>query len=186
MEEDDRVNVRDTLNGEFAREEAQNVTQQWINSNDEVDAVYSGNLSMGNGVVRALESLDMDAPKGDDDHVILTQMDGSGEINQLVADGVIDAAVDQPNYFYNPIAIEYLRAYHEEGPDAIPEIGDTITPDELEIQSGNYKDVELWSEPIWSPAEILEQNDHPWFKTNSIVITEDNADQPFLWGNVWG
>lgn len=186
MDADDRVTVRDTLNGEYAREEAQNVTQQWINANDEVDGIYSGNLSMGNGVVRSLESLGLDAPKGDDDHVILTQMDGSGEINQLVSDGVIDAAIDQPNYFYNPIAIEYLRAYHENGPDAMPEVGDTIESGDLEIQSGNYKDVELWSEPIWSPGEILEQNDHPWFKTNSIVITEENANEPFLWGNVWG
>ena len=29
-------------------------------------------------------------------------------------------------------------------------------------------------------------NDHPWFQTNSIVITQENADKPYLWGNIWG
>ncbi|WP_265110736.1 sugar ABC transporter substrate-binding protein [Halosolutus halophilus] len=186
MEEDDRVVVSDVLNGKFARDTAQEVTQEWINANDEVDGIYSGNLSMGLGVVRALENLGLDAPKGEDDHIILTQMDGSGEVNELIGDGVIDAAADQPNYFYNPIAIEYLRMYHEDGSDAIPEVGSTVESGDLDIQTGDYKDVELWSEDIWAPAEIDEQNGHPWFKTNNIIITEENADQPYLWGNVWG
>jgi ribose transport system substrate-binding protein len=49
-----------------------------------------------------------------------------------------------------------------------------------------HKGVEMWSEPIWEPGIMREQNGHPWFRTNSIVITEENYDQPFLWGNVWG
>ncbi|MFC7078368.1 sugar ABC transporter substrate-binding protein [Haloarcula halophila] len=186
--EQDNVEVAQTLNGEFARDVAQSTVQEYIQANGRVDGIYSGNLSMGLGVVGALRNLDMLVPRGEDGHVCLTQMDGSPEVNPLVGEGMIDAAVDQPNYFYNPIAMYYMREYVESGMDesVIPEVGSEVTADQLTIESGQHKGVEMWSEPIWEPGVMREQNDHPWFRTNSIVITEENFDQPFLWGNVWG
>ena len=188
MAENDRVEVVTTLNGEYARDVAQSTVQEWIQANGRVDGVYSGNLSMGLGVVQALRNLDMLVPRGEDGHVCLTQMDGSPEVNPLVGDGMIDAAVDQPNYFYNPIAMHYMQEYVESGMDdsVIPEVGAEVTADDLSIESGQHKGVEMWTEPIWDPGIVREQNDHPWFRTNSVVITQDNFDQPFLWGNVWG
>jgi ribose transport system substrate-binding protein len=188
MSEQDDVEVLQTINGEYARDVAQSTTQEWINANTTPDGIYSGNLSMGLGVVQALRNLDMAVPAGQDGHVVLTQMDGSPEVNPLVGEGLIDAAVDQPNYFYNPIAMQYMKRYVESGmdPSVIPEVGSTVTPDQLTIESGQHKGVEMWSEPIWNPGEMREQNGHPWFRTNSIVINGDNFDQPFLWGNVWG
>ncbi|WP_324760735.1 sugar ABC transporter substrate-binding protein [Haloarcula sp. GH36] len=186
--EQDNIEVAQTLNGEFARDVAQSTVQEYIQANGRVDGIYSGNLSMGLGVVGALRNLDMLVPRGEDGHVCLTQMDGSPEVNPLVGEGMIDAAVDQPNYFYNPIAMYYMREYVESGMDesVIPEVGSEVTADQLTIESGQHKGVEMWSEPIWDPGVMREQNGHPWFRTNSIVITEENFDQPFLWGNVWG
>jgi ribose transport system substrate-binding protein len=188
MAEQDNVEVVQTLNGEYARDVAQSTTQEWLNANGMVDGIYSGNLSMGLGVVQALRNLDALVPKGEDGHVVLTQMDGSPEVNPLVGDGMIDAAVDQPNYFYNPIAMQYMKQYVEAGNDAsvVPEVGSEDTSEDLTIESGQHKNVEMWSEPIWVPGIMREQNGHPWFRTNSIVITQENYDQPFLWGNVWG
>ena len=185
--ERDDIEILQTINGEFARDQAQSAVQEWINANQVPHGIYSANLSMGLGVVQALENLELLVPKGEDDHVVLTQMDGSPEVNPLVGDGTIDAAVDQPNYFYNPIAMQYMKEYVESGADdgVIPAVGTEITPDGLTVESGEYKDVEMWSEPIWAPGEMREQNGHPWFRTNSIVITQENYDQPFLWGNVW-
>jgi ribose transport system substrate-binding protein len=188
MSEQDRVEVVQTLNGEYARDVAQQTVQEWINSNGPVDGIYSGNLSMGLGVVQALRNLDLLVPKGEGDHIVLTQMDGSPEVNPLVGDGMIDAAVDQPNYFYNPIAMHYMQEYVEAGNDSsvIPEVGSEVTASDLTIESGQHKGVEMWSVPIWDPGVMREQNGHPWFRTNSVVISQDNYDQPFLWGNVWG
>ena len=188
MAEQDRVEVVQTLNGEYARDVAQSTTQEWIQANGRVDGIYSGNLSMGLGVVGALRNLDMLASRGEEGHICLTQMDGSPEVNPLVGDGTIDAAVDQPNYFYNPIAMYYMREYVESGMDdsVIPEVGSEVTSDQLSIEPGQHKGVELWTEPIWEPGIMREQNGHPWFRTNSVVITQENYDQPFLWGNVWG
>ncbi|WP_284011426.1 sugar ABC transporter substrate-binding protein [Haloarcula pelagica] len=188
MNEQDNVEVAQTLNGEFARDVAQSTVQEFIQANGRVDGIYSGNLSMGLGVVGALRNLDMLVPQGEDGHVCLTQMDGSPEVNPLVGEGMIDAAVDQPNYFYNPIAMYYMREYVESGMDesVIPEVGSEVSSDQLNIEPGQHKGVEMWSEPIWEPGVMREQNGHPWFRTNSVVITQENYDQPFLWGNVWG
>jgi len=188
MAEQDNVEVLQTINGEYARDVAQSTTQEWINANTTPDGIYSGNLSMGLGVVQALRNLDMAVPKGEEGHIVLTQMDGSPEVNPLVGEGLIDAAVDQPNYFYNPIAMYYMKEYVEAGNDqsVIPEVGSEVTSDQLNIEPGQHKGVEMWSEPIWEPGIMREQNGHPWFRTNSIVINQDNYDQPFLWGNVWG
>ena len=188
IDEQDNIEILETINGEFARDQAQQNVQEYINANGEPHGIYSANLSMGLGVVQALDNLNLLVPRGEDDHVVLTQMDGSPEVNPLVGEGMIDAAVDQPNYFYNPVAMQYIQEYVEAGNDqsVIPDVGDEVTSDDLTIESGEYKGVEMWSEPIWEPGEMREQNGHPWFRTNSIVITEENFDQPFLWGNVWG
>jgi len=187
MEERDDVEVLDTLNGEFARDTAQQRVGEWVNANEVPDAIYSGNLSMGLGVKTALERQDLLVEKGNDDHIVLTQMDGSPEVNPLVSDGFIDAAVDQPNYFYIPLAMKWLKRYVEgDGEAELPEVGAELTSDDISIEPAMHKGVELWSESIWEPATITETDGHRWFKTNSIVITEDNADNPLLWGNIWG
>jgi ribose transport system substrate-binding protein len=109
-------------------------------------------------------------------------------VNPLVGEGIIDAAVDQPNYFYNPIAMFFAKQFVEAGqdPSVIPEVGTEVSPDQVGIEPAMHKGVELWSESIWAPGEMRELNGHPWFRTNSIVITDENFDEPFLWGNVWG
>lgn len=188
MESNNDVTVVKTINADYARDTALEKTQEWINANKKPHGIYSGNLSMGLGVVQALRNINLLFKKGDSKHIVLTQMDGSPEVNPLVKQGMIDAAVDQPNYFYNPIAIAMMKQYIENGHsmDAIPDVDSTVTADDFTVKSSQHKGVDLWSEPIWAPAEMKEQNGHPWFKTNSIVITQENADKPFLWGNIWG
>ena len=186
VKKNDKIEVADTINAEFAQDIAKNKVSQWLNSNGSVDGIYSGNLSMGLGVKTAVEQVGKLKKKGEKGHIVLTQMDGSPQVNPLVKKGYIDAAVDQPNYFYMPIAIEYMRQYIENGDDAIPKVGKKVSKSDVQIKPHKHKGVDLWKKPIWSPASIKKQNGHPWFQTNSIVITQENADKPYLWGNIWG
>jgi ABC-type sugar transport system substrate-binding protein len=186
VKQNDKIEVADTINAEFAQDKAKSKVSQWLNSNGNVDGIYSGNLSMGLGVKTAVEQVGKLKKKGEKDHIVLTQMDGSPQVNPLVKQGYIDAAVDQPNYFYMPIAIEYMRQYIENGEDALPKVGKNVPEGDLDIKPHKHKGVNLWKKAIWSPAQRKKQNDHPWFQTNSIVITQENADKPYLWGNIWG
>jgi ribose transport system substrate-binding protein len=183
----DGFEIVDKLPGEFTRSAAQQATAEWINANGAPDAIYSANLSMGLGVLTALKNQDMAVPRGEDDHVVLVQLDAGPQVIQGINDGFIDAALDQPNYFYGPIALEYMQRYvNGDGAEEIPEVGTTITADDLTIESAQHKGVELWSEPIWAPAEIVEKDGHVQFQTSSVTVTEENANEPYLWGNIWG
>lgn len=145
MADQDQVNVIDTLNGEFAQDQAQSIVQEYVNANGPPDGIYSGNLSMGLGVVQALQNLGLMVPKAEEDHIVLTQMDGSPQVNPLVGDGFIDAAVDQPNYFYNPLALQFMREYVESGQsnDAIPEVGSEVSADQVNIEPAQHKGVNM-------------------------------------------
>lgn len=192
MERKADVTIEKTIVADNAQDVAQTKVQQYIQANGAVDGIYSANLSMGLGVVGALRKLDLLHKTGADDHIVLTQMDGSPQVNPLISEGYIDAAVDQPNYFYNPIAIKYMQQYIEaggadgNGQSVLPTVGETITKNDLNIKSHKHKGVQMWKQPIWAPATIKEQNGHPWFQTDSIVIDQKNADNPYLWGNIWG
>jgi ribose transport system substrate-binding protein len=187
IESTDGATIVDTVQGDFTREGAQSAVSEWVNANGTPDAIYSSNLSMGLGVVTALDNQDALTQRGEDDHVVLVQLDAGPEVISNIDDGYVDAAIDQPNYFYGPIALEYMQRYvNGDGEDEIPEVGTTVTEDDLTIEPGQHKDVELWSEPIWAPAEIVEKDGHVQFQTSSAVVTEENADAPYLWGNIWG
>ncbi|WP_156105717.1 sugar ABC transporter substrate-binding protein [Halobellus rufus] len=187
IESTDNAEIVDTVEGEFTRDAAQTAVSEWVNANGAPDAIYSSNLSMGLGVVTALDNQGELAQRGEDGHVVLVQLDAGPEVITNIDDGYVDAAIDQPNYFYGPIALEYMRRYVEgDGEDEIPEVGTTVTEDDLTIEQAQHKDVELWSEPVWAPAEIVEKDGHVQFQTSSVIVTEENANEPYLWGNIWG
>lgn len=184
--EQDDFEIVQTINAEHKRTTAKQKALEWLNANDAPDSIQSTNLSMGLGVQSALDQLSMRHPKGNADHIVQTQVDAGPEVNTMIKNGYIDLAVDQPNYFYMPIALHYMQRWYDEGDDAIPEIGTEITADDLDIESTKFKGVDLWSEPIWAPATIVEQNGHPKFETQGVVVTKDNVDAPYHWGNIWG
>jgi len=192
MKKHDNVTIDKTINAKFAQPTAQTKVQQYINANGTPDGIYSGNLSMGLGSYGALKNLGKLHKMGEKGHIVLTQMDGSPRVNPLVGKQYIDAAVDQPNYFYNPIALKYMVEYIEAGgvngggDSVIPKVGSTVKKSQLSIQPHQHKGVNLWETPIWAPATIKKENGHPWFQTNSVTITQSNYDKPYLWGNIWG
>lgn len=186
IEEQDDFEIVQTINAEHERSTAKQRAQEWLNANDPPDSIQSTNLSMGLGVQGALSELDLQYAKGHEDHIVQTQVDAGPEVNGLIEDGYVDVAIDQPNYFYMPIALHYMQQWYDEGDDAIPEIGTEITADDLDIPSTEFEGVDLWSEPIWAPAQIVEQNGHPKFETQGVVVTEDNVNESYHWGNIWG
>jgi len=191
MENTDGFEIAAKLRGKYRVEPSRQATQEWVNANGVPDAIYTANLTMAIGALNALDNLGHAHPRGHDDHVVIVTIDAGPQVISKINEGLVDAAIDQPNYFYGPIALHYLEKYLEgDGEAELPEIGETITEDDLTIESAeheiNGETVELWADPIWAPAEIKEKNGHRYFETNNIVVTEENADAEYLWGNIWG
>lgn len=184
--EEDDFEIVQTINAEHQRSTAKQKALEWLNANDPPDSIQCTNLSMGLGVQSALDELDLRYAKGEDGHIVQSQVDAGPEVNEMIVNGYIDFAIDQPNYFYMPIALYYMQQWYDEGDDAIPEIGTEITADDVDIQSTEFNGVDLWSEPTWAPAQIVEQNGHAKFETQGVVVNQDNVGDPYHWGNIWG
>ncbi len=173
---------------ESMRNQAKTKTLNTLRGGTEVDAVFAQNGSMGLGANAALEDYSGISPKD----VFIATVDAFPDILEEIGKGNIDVGLDQPPAFYNPIAVHYLIEYIQNGEDALPEYGETIEADDLDIRTGNeHLDVDPWAEPIWAPAKIEHMtdysdqisNDHMWFQTNAVFVTEENYDSPLLWGN---
>lgn len=187
LNETDDVEVAGTVVGDWAREASYQNAREWINSNQEPDAVYSANFAMGLGAIQALEELGLRYSKDHDDHVVAVQLDGSKQTHEWINQGYIDRAIDQPVHYYGPIAIEYIKRYVTgDGSEELPDQGDEVTSDDISIEPTEYEGNTLWQDSIWAPASVGESFDHTHFVTNFVEITPENAGSPNLWGNNWG
>lgn len=190
IEETDGFEIAGTVNGEWSRSTSKTKALQWINSNGAPDAIYAAIFSSGLGAQAALRDQDLAVPAGEDGHIVQVQLDGSPDSIPLIEDGYIDAAFDQPNYFYGPIAVELTKRYLRNGESALPDMGSTVRSTQLSVEPAQHKGVEMWSDPIWEPAEIVESSygngNHPQFKTSPLVLTAENASSAASWANIWG
>jgi len=181
------IQVIDEIGG-WTREGAMKIIQQLI-PKEKIDVIYTANGNMGMGVIEALKLLGEDPKK----YYILT-IDAFPDVLDEIRKGTIAAAFDQTPTFYNRIAMEYMIRYIKEGEKALPKKGQTITGDMLKLSTGKkHYGVDPWAKPIWAPAIITDVHDefpdlfeysHPWFQTQGVLVTKENADDPALWGNI--
>ncbi|GGN95771.1 hypothetical protein GCM10009030_23290 [Haloarcula pellucida] len=161
-----------------------------LRANPEVDAIYSNNVGSGMGALQALQQLDRYKKKDEDGHVMAFGIDGGPTLNQRIEAGYYDFAIDQPLHFYAPMTIELMVKYLDGGQDALPQVGSTVTPGEnLTVEDKEVFGVNPWSNNFWGPAPMteFESNDQtwfPWLKASHAMITEDNALEPYLYGNI--
>jgi len=120
--------------GNFAREEGQSVTEQLLQSNPEIDAIYAENDEMALGAVTAI----MAAGKQPGTDVKIVSVDGTANAVQAVVDGQINAVVES-NPRFGPLAFSTVMDFY--AGKAIPEDiiiqDDLYTPDNAESKLGN-------------------------------------------------
>lgn len=161
-----------------------------LQANSDVDAIFSNNQGSGLGAVQALRDFDRLHEKGHDDHVILTQVDGGPQINQHIRDGYVDFGADQPLHYYTPIIVTLLKEYLDSGkdPSVLPQVGDTIEDEDL-LPNPEVFGFNPWESEYYQPVNIIEYEaddvTHPWFETQAIPITEDNAMSENHWGTLY-
>lgn len=172
----------------LVREKSKSKTLNTLRSGKDINAVFTQNGAMALGANAALKSYSGVSPKD----VFIATVDAFPNILEEIGKGNIDVGLDQPPAFYNPIAVHYMINYLQNGESALPEYGDTISAEDLEIRTGNnHLGVDPWKEPIWAPAKVKHMteysdqvtDDHMWFQTNAVFVTEENYDSPLLWGN---
>lgn len=175
----------------FSASEVASKVSSWLQSDPELHGAF-GNWAGGpQGVMTAFEQQDMKLSKGEDGHIPIASLDANASIIDALKNGYVDRVADQPVMFYGALGLQYMEAYLRNGESALPEIGSTVTTDSMSITGGQHKGVDVWQKQLWAPAEVREfiifdrePLDSPFLTTQVPVITEDNADAPYLWGNI--
>lgn len=187
----DGVQVVNRIESDGTAETSAPKTQSALRANPDVDAIYSNNVGSGMGALTALKQMDLYHKKDHKKHVMAFGIDGGPELNQRIGKGYYDFAVDQPLHMYAPLGLELMWEYLENGESALPQVGNTVKPGkDLSIKNKEVEGIKPWSNQFWGPAKMTEYKAEdqawwPWLKCNHAMITQDNADAPYLYGNVY-
>ena len=187
----DSVEVVNRIESDGTPEDSAPQTQSALQANSDVDAIYSNNVGSGMGALTALKQMDMYHKKDHENHVMAFGIDGGPELNQRIGNGYYDFAVDQPLHMYAPLTLELMWDFLENGKSALPQVGDTVKPGEgLSIEDKTVEGINPWAEQFWGPAEMTEYKAEdttwwPWLKCKHAMITQENADASYLYGNVY-
>lgn len=146
-------------------------------------AVVSQNTLNSRGAIKALEKQDMLVTRGEEGHVFIASIGASPDYIDLMDEGYVDRGLVQPNLFYGPLSMYFLKIIIEEGEDALPEIGTTVTAEDLSIIGGTYDGVTPWTVQTWAPATVVEQYGHRWLRVQGFLVNPDNMHDPTIWGN---
>jgi len=117
--------VEQTAN--FARDEGQSVTEQLLQSNPDITAIYAHNDEMALGAVTAVAAAGKDA--GED--IKIVSIDGTRNAVQAIVDGDINAVIES-NPRFGPLAFQTMEQFY--AGEEIPE--DVIIEDD-EYNSDN-------------------------------------------------
>jgi ribose transport system substrate-binding protein len=163
----------------------------FLQQNPDVDGFVCHAVTTGNGTLNALERHDMKVASGNEGHKVLSQIDAGPTTLTAINEGFVDVAIDQPVHFYAPITMHYIKQYLDSDKDdsVLPSVGSTVEADAFTLKSETAMQQagqDIWAENVWAPAQVEQTeavDDVPWFHTNSIRVTSENADAPYLWGN---
>ena len=191
VEQYDNVEIVGEIITDNTRQDTTTKVTNFLQRNSDVDGFVCHAVTTGNGTLNALDRQDMRVPRGEEGHRILSQIDAGPTTLEAINNGFVDVAIDQPVHFYGPITLNYIKQYLDSGMDdsVLPNVGDTVEADAMSFQSTAAQDAtgeNVWAENTWAPAEVqaTEAVDNvPWFRTNSVRVTQENADASYLWGN---
>lgn len=167
----------DTAVGDFQRGPAKTNALPKVRARD-YDVLYAGNGPMVMGGISALEAVGKDPSE-----MFIVTIDAMPSVIDAIKAGKVDYAFDQPCPWYNPIALYYMDKYLTEGPESLPEVGETIEAEDIPIEPQEHSGIVWWKTPMWAPAKITTRAGHLWFQTSGILVDKSNADLPSLWAN---
>jgi simple sugar transport system substrate-binding protein len=154
-----------------AETKARAVAEATLAEFPDLDAAHAPSDSITRGIITSLRGKGKAKPIDDEDHVILTSIDGEPQSLGWTREGILDAEVSQDPVAYAQICVEMLTKYSAAGQP---------------IPLGDYENKDYF----WEKAPIQDSPTGPSCVIPPYFIDSDNVDDPRQWGNVvtkdWG
>ncbi|MCD4535045.1 ABC transporter substrate-binding protein [Nocardioides sp. cx-169] len=127
------LDIAEEQTANFARDEGQSVTEQLLQSNPDITAIYAHNDEMALGAVTAVAAAGKDA--GED--IKIVSIDGTRNAVQAIVDGDINAVIES-NPRFGPLAFETMTKFYagEEIPEDVIIEDDEYNSDNAEQDLG--------------------------------------------------
>ena len=160
-----------------------------LRSLPKVDALLPQGIEESIGFIHALTREGMKYPIGDPRHVIMCMHDTGGPVNDFLREGFADNVTDAAVTSYIPLIAHYMINYLKYGKSALPKIGDTIRPENVDIATKiPYKELDL-SVPTcdWGPTEVVDMTKeygHPMIRIKVLTLTPETIDTMMIWSNL--
>lgn len=198
MEQYDNIEISYVGNSWSASEE-QSKQQSWLNSNPDVKAVYQEYGGFSSSIMTAMKNLDWSEEEAQD--IIITNVDCFPETLQAFEEGYMDMATTTPQgpYYAAPM-VGTLRRFWNEGPEALPKIGENFTKSDTPelivdqtVGPNNIKPMQWYAdeEPTIVPCPIIESptvgENTPFINLNNRIVDKTNYTEnwvPHGW-EVW-
>lgn len=136
-----------------------------------LDAIHGPSDSITRGFITAMDTAGRLKKVGEDNHIIVTTIDGEPQALQWFREGIVDAPVSQDPVAYGEICIDMLSQYTAKGQP---------------IPLGAYENKDYY----WETSTIESTPNGPVMTIPPYVIDKKNVDDPRQWANVvtekWG
>lgn len=120
--------------GEYSNEAAMSTTKNYLESNPDIDVIFTCTDALVPGILAALKEAGKTALVGEEGHIGVYSVDGAGETLDYIAAGEVDATFSQYPITLGTDVVKTIKSYldGEEIEEKIFYGGDVVTKDNIE------------------------------------------------------
>lgn len=120
--------------GEYSNEAALATTKNYMETNQDLDVIFTCTDALVPGIVAALNEAGKTGKAGEENHVGIYSVDGAGEVLKLIEDGTVDGTFSQYPIQFGIDTVKSMKAYMdgEELEEKVYYDGDVVTQENIE------------------------------------------------------
>lgn len=101
--------------GEYSNEAALSTTKNYLESNPDIDVIFTCTDALVPGIVAALNEAGRTGGVGEENHVGIYSVDGAGEVLKLIEDGTVDGTFSQYPIQFGIDTVKAMKTYLDGG-----------------------------------------------------------------------
>ena len=125
--------------GEYSNEAALATTKNFLETNPDLDVIFTCTDALVPGIVAALKEAGKTGKVGEENHVGIYSVDGAGEVLKLIEDGTVDGTFSQYPIQFGIDTVKSMKTYLDGGKveEKVYYNGDVVTDENIDKLHGD-------------------------------------------------